>query len=159
MSSDGFEVFAFSKEEAEAVYLEKEKTDNYKKDPRICVCGHPVTRHKWRDVVSAYVCKPNAMQCPCAGPNAVLEADDTRFFVKKTTGVGPHHALSQGVLALLKAGKEFQWTVEKKCSKCERETESLTPVTLSAQMVVLRNGDAGPLNALLCGDCFVELTA
>ena len=138
-------------EAKEASELMKQK--KFSRDSRVCVCGHSMSRHT---IVSGIVvCKPNRMDCPCKKERAVLEAEDTRLFVRKTHGSGKWHALGAGLVSSVENEKTVKWLIEMVCDKCGSETETLTPVP------VTQNGfaseEATGYDALLCRGCFAEL--
>lgn len=82
------------------------------RDGRICACGHPMTRHaemEGRPGETIRTCTPTRMACPCKQPKAVVEAADTRPFLRKTRGHGLQHALMAGIAALEEKGKDWRW--------------------------------------------------
>lgn len=119
------------------------------RDPSVCVCGHPSARHTVTNGV--VYCKPTRMECPCRHLKPVLVAEDLRSFLRKTNGPGPMHALTRGIAASLKKGKNVTWTVEARCDRCGNDNTSVTPtpVTQSGIAVDYATG----YDALLCPDC------
>lgn len=70
-------------------------------DRRICLCGHPINRHKigmttenpkgvpWKEgpvAAGEMVCKPNGLTCGCRNPDPVLLVSDSRTFLRVTSG-------------------------------------------------------------------------
>lgn len=122
-------------------------------DQRICICGHPVARHTVTNGV--VYCKPARMECPCKNCRPVIEAQDIRKFLRKTTGSGPFHALSLGMMSHVKGGLSVKWIEQPKCDRCGVETNSVVPVpvTQNGQAVSRATG----FDALLCPDCRTEV--
>jgi hypothetical protein len=121
-----------------------------KTDKRICACGHRVAAHT--EIAGVTFCKPSRMECPCKKCRPVLEAEDTRVFIRATTGGGKLHALSQGLYNLIQRGKNARWIIELKCDRCGEESEkplSPVPVTQSGVAVSYATG----YDALLCDEC------
>jgi hypothetical protein len=122
-------------------------------DSRICACGHGVSRHT---VINGVVyCKPSRMECPCKNCRPVIEVDDTRKFLFRTNGAGPLHALTMGMFASAKSGKNVKWIIDLKCDRCGEQTGTVVPVP------VTQNGVATTYptgyDALLCPKCRVEI--
>lgn len=141
-NKDPMSFFDFSKEEALEV-SENEIIRSRVRDGRICICGHPNTRHSsYADIVA---CNPTKMACDCKQIRLVLEVSDTRLFLRKTTGSGTSHALSKSVAKAQELGVEMEWLVEPKCDKCG-ELRQVSPTSIS------QNGRHG-YNAFLCVEC------
>lgn len=125
-----------------------------KRDGRICICGHGVTKHTVNEV-GLVNCKPSKMECPCKKVRAVLDAEDTRPFLRRTQGAGPEHALSRGLAALAMNGKSAQWIIDLECDRCHEHSDQLVPVP------VTKNGHAAHeptgFDALLCPTCREEV--
>lgn len=117
-------------------------------DRRICVCGHPAGRHT--QVQGITLCKPTRMECPCKNLRAVLRAEDTRNFLRKTEGSGALHALGRGLKAAHEAGKSVEWLVEAKCDRCGTEAQ-VSPVAVTQRGIVVQS--ATGFDALLCRKC------
>jgi len=117
-------------------------------DRRICVCGHPAGRHT--QIQGLTICKPTRMECPCKNLRAVLRAEDTRNFLRKTEGSGALHALGRGLRAAQDAGKSVEWLVEAKCDRCLAEAQ-VSPVAVTQRGVVVQA--ATGFDALLCRKC------
>lgn len=73
------------------------------RDPRICICGHPVGRH-----IGGETCSPTRMACWCREARPVLSCSDTRPFLRKTKTL-KQHALSLGQSALDVKGRTWEW--------------------------------------------------
>jgi hypothetical protein len=119
------------------------------RDNRICVCGHPLGRHKPnpRGVIE---CKPTKMYCSCRTKTPVLKAEDVRDFLFRTVGGGQLHALSRGIQNAVDKGHTVEWLIEPKCEKCGAEGKvSPTPVTKEG---FIKNEPTG-FDALLCREC------
>lgn len=155
-SEKALEALGISLDDAEEAErkLEAMGTKRYKTtDSRVCICGHGVGRHT---VISGVVyCKPARMECPCKKLRPVLDVDDTRPFIRKTSGAGALHALSLGLLSLVKSGKKSAWVVDLACDRCGAQTGDVVPVP------VTQNGRATTyatgFDALLCPKCRVEV--
>lgn len=121
-------------------------------DRRICVCGHPAGRHT--QVQGITLCKPTRMECPCKNLRAVLRAEDTRNFLRKTEGSGALHALGRGLKAAHEAGKTVEWLVEAKCDRCLTPGQ-VSPVAVTQRGIVVQA--ATGFDALLCRKCREEV--
>lgn len=151
LSKNPFAAFDFSYEEALEAD-ERLKTRNPKRDARICACGHPISRHT--NVSGIVYCKPNRMECPCKKIRAVLEASDTRPFLRRTEGAGKLHALGRGLVACLEKEINVKWIIELKCDKCAKEGP-LSPVPVSQRGNAM-NEPTG-YDVLLCAACREEI--
>lgn len=122
-------------------------------DPRICLCGHAVARHT--QINGLTFCKPARMECPCKKCRPVLEADDTRKFLRRTDGGGKLHALARGIVSHVEAGKSVKWVVELQCDRCGENDENVVPVpvTQSGKATTYATG----YDALLCRKCRTEV--
>ena len=122
-------------------------------DRQICACGHAMARHTV--TAGATYCKPARMECPCKRPRPVIEASDTRMFIRKTDGGGASHALSRGIVAALEKNRAVEWIIDIVCDRCGEETGNVIPVP------VTQNGTATQYatgyDALLCYNCRVEV--
>ena len=145
--------FDTTAEEAEAAL---EKFDNgRKRDGRVCICGHSVGRHE--DLGDGIInCRVVKYECPCTGVRVVLDASNTRPFIRTTDGPGVQHALLKGVAAANKAGATFEWIAEPICDKCSREGKIL-PAALNPSTLRISNMGTR-LNQMLCRECIVELS-
>jgi hypothetical protein len=123
------------------------------RDGRICLCGHGVGKHL--EVGGVVLCKPSKMDCPCKKLRPVIDADDTRPFLRKTQGGGGSHALARGLAALAESGKDAVWIIDLVCDRCGEENKSLipVPVTKDGRAVDAATG----YDALLCPNCRGEV--
>lgn len=124
------------------------------RDGRICLCGHGVAKHLVLDN-GAVSCTPSKMKCPCKNLRPVLDAEDTRPFLRKTQGSGPEHALARGIAALSEGGKEADWIIDLVCDRCQEPNGVLipTPVTKDGRIAQEATG----YDALLCQTCREEM--
>ena len=144
--------FDFDVEDVKKV--EERKYEAKHRDARICVCGHPMTRHT---IVNGLVfCKPTRLECPCKTTKPVLEAEDVRYFIRRTQGPGPEHALARGIFASINAGKGVKWIIEMSCDRCNEVREDLTPAPVTQRGVISYDEPTG-FDALLCRQCREEM--
>lgn len=156
MSDDlnALEMMGITLEEAdEADRVLTEKSKSRKQDSRICLCGHGVVKHTVYGGVVA--CKPSALSCPCKKVRSVLEADDTRYFLRKTAGAGPMHALARGIVASVKTGKGVRWIVDLQCDRCGKAEQNVVPVPVTQSGY--STDEATGFDALLCPGCRLEI--
>jgi hypothetical protein len=136
----------------EAIETDRRLKSKPRRDPRICICGHAVNKH----VPESGACEPTKYKCPCRHVHAVITVDDTRLFLRKTTGPGSEHALVRGMAALAEAGKDCEWIEGAQvCKKCGAEGAGRVVPTNSAMTVALNEHSA--YNMLLCNSCYKEL--
>ena len=135
----------------------------YKQEPRssdrrICICGHAMSRHHFNDYTGSHYCKPGQLACACINPRAVLEVPNTRYFMRKSHGSGPKHALVLGAVASIEAlGDDFsnsrKWLVEELCDVCGQETK-FYPVRVTPNGLALTDTDEDQgVTAFLCLEC------
>lgn len=161
--SEIFNSLSFSEEDVEAVIdeFEIEKSLN----GQICACGHTVKQHTYSSILGKTMCKSGKQLCNCAHVNAVLKVSNSRFFMRKSTGHGPRHALSLGILSVVKENlgrsEENQITMEwitnpVSCEKCKAIDKKLSPILLTTNRqrfdLDITVGDR-LVTALLCADC------
>lgn len=125
------------------------------RDRRVCLCGHPLARHK--EARGRVVCQPSRMSCACADAQGVLEVSDTRLFLRKTSGIGVDHALVKGLAASVEAGATVKWIVDVECSKCG--SGDALPVGLMQTVggrvgIAMENPQA---TRFLCAGCIEEM--
>jgi hypothetical protein len=134
--------------EADKAMMDK-TTNKRQRNPEICLCGHSSTKHS--NYAGLVNCKPAALGCPCKKLRVVLEAEDTRLFLRKTGGGGAMHALSRGITSSIQAGKAVKWKVELVCDRCQSGSRGIVPVpvTQSGYGADYATG----FDALLCPDC------
>ncbi len=149
--NDPFAFFDFSEAEAQQVDEELKKPKN-PRDPRICVCGHPMSRHT--NISGMYYCKPTRMECPCKSPRPVLECSDVRPFLRKTSGSGPMHALGRGLSAATAKGINVKWLVEMQCDRCKTKGQ-VSPVPVTQRGIA--TSEPTGYDALLCSECRSEI--
>lgn len=119
------------------------------RDGRICVCGHPATRHI--GLQGEMVCKPTRMECPCRAVEVVLETSDTRNFLWRTRGYGADHALAQGLGSAERKGVEYDWVEGVlRCRACGAHGVELLPCAVFGNKV---RREPARTNGLLCREC------
>lgn len=118
-------------------------------DSRICVCGHAVSRHTVTN--SVVYCKPSRMECPCKKCRPVITVQDTRKFLRKTSGAGPFHALALGMLSHVKEGLWVKWIDPPQCDRCGADSNDVVPVPVTQRGVSVQY--ATGYDALLCPKC------
>jgi len=133
----------------EAIETDKALLVRKIRDSRICLCGHSKNRHT--DIQGRTFCKPTKMDCPCKKQRYVLEAEDTRMFLRKTVGGGAMHALVRGLTASIQAGKKATWIIELVCDRCGSVDEIVTPVPVTQHGVI--SSEATGYDALVCATC------
>jgi hypothetical protein len=152
-ATDALAALGISADEAiQADEMLKEKT-KINRDPRICLCGHASNKHLVANGV--VMCNPSRMVCPCKNLRPVIEVEDTRKFLRKTTGPGIEHALVRGIAALAKEGKEARWIDTPKCDRCSTTDGKIVPVPITAGKTVAY--EPTNHNALLCEKCLGEI--
>lgn len=139
----------------EAIAVDQEKTKKSSRDDRICICGHAMSRHKADPYSGLVECIPSRMRCPCQNARPVLIAEDTRLFLRGTSGPKALHALIRGMAALAVADKECSWIETPKCDKCGTEEGPISPVPLTKNLKVA--SEATATNMLLCNTCLEEV--
>lgn len=133
--------------------LEEDLARRPKRDNRVCICGHPVSRHT--NVGGITMCKPTKMDCPCKKCRPVVAVSDLRPFLRKTEGSGGLHALSRGMYALSQKGGKITWLIDLVCDRCNEKTDDLTPVAVSQRGTSASH--ATGYDALLCRKCREEV--
>ncbi len=150
-AKDALAALGISPEETTAI--EEEMKNQSRRDPRICMCGHPMSRHSTDAGVG--LCSLPKSTCNCKFPTPALKVGDTRLFLRSTTGPGAEHALTRGIIALALAGKEAEWLVPVECNKCKTTDGKIIPVPLTDAMTVAY--DSANRNFLLCEECMLGL--
>jgi hypothetical protein len=166
VGEDAINGFDFDMEEAEEFFAQKEERENKAFDNRVCICGHPMGRHRAANPNATEIsrkqspnfpktheCKPNATNCRCYQPRAVLKAEDLRLFLRNTKGAGALHALGQGVISASKKDVKVVWLQDPKCDKCGTEGKV---IPVSCDVYGRRKEENSPLNFLLCATCASE---
>ena len=139
----------------EAIAIEMSRTKKPVRDNRVCICGHAVARHKVDEYSGLMECKPSRLHCPCTNVRPVLEVEDTRLFLRGTSGPKNEHALVRGMTALAMSGKEAKWIEPPKCDRCDTAQGPIVPVPISKSNKVAY--EATPLNAMLCETCLEDI--
>jgi hypothetical protein len=129
------------------------RTRPIQRDGRICLCGHGMSKHTIANGI--VFCKPSKMDCPCKNARAVLDAEDTRPFLRKTQGAALKHALSRGLAALIASGKDAVWLIDLECDRCKEPSETLVPVPVTKSGFA--SEDVTGYDALLCQRCREEV--
>jgi hypothetical protein len=137
----------------EAVEADNRLKERQVRDPRICLCGHAINKHIVANGV--VMCTPSRMVCPCKSVRAVIEVEDTRKFLRKTTGPGIEHALVRGIAALAADNKEAKWIEPPKCDRCSTTEGRIVPCPITAGKQIAN--EASGTNALLCTKCMEEI--
>lgn len=122
-------------------------------DSRVCICGHPVSRHKLDPYIGIKLCSPNAQRCPCKRRVAVLKASDLRVFLRSTRGEGWLHALGQGLLAAQEKGVKLNWLMEDVCELCNKSAKVM-PASLNERKKADVNSG---MNYLICDECMAKV--
>lgn len=143
-----FSVFDFTAEDVNAA--EEETKKKQVKSKSICICGHADGFHDFSTSQGQDYCTANKSNCKCKKKQLVLTAQDTRMFLRKTTGPGPLHALAQGIRDAERAGNSIEWIGVPTCEPCG-STVDLSPCPVSERGIILYE-DKG-YNALLCVNC------
>lgn len=140
----------------EAIAVDRELSTKKRRDRRVCICGHGANRHIYDNGV--WACVPSRLTCTCQTMRPVLEVDDTRKFLRKSSGPGNRHALIRGMTSLIESGKYASWIEELSCDKCEAKKLGIVPVALSfAGRVAYDESDMSGKHVFLCQDCLEEI--
>ena len=127
--------------------IERETIRARVRDGRICICGHPLTRHStYADVVA---CNPTKMICDCKDIRVVVETSDTRWFLRKTEGSGASHALVKAMQTARDKGADVKWLVDPVCDKPNCGNRDIRPVIVMQE----KNGKSIRNTILLCSEC------
>lgn len=122
------------------------------REQRICVCGHPVTRHE--ETGEGTLCLPTRMTCHCKELRPVIDVSDTRAFLRKTKSLA-EHALTRGIKALVDKGKTWRWLDgEPHCYVCGAHEVPVWPILVNTRtdtpIMVVTDSTAGPRQDILC---------
>lgn len=123
--------------------------DRGARDGRVCACGHTIAAHE-HDPVVGWTCGVAKIDCKCFNPRPVIEASNTRYFLRKTLGHAERHALAIAMRSADKAGVEMRWLVDLVCDICKEE-KPIVPAVVN----VMRNGRPAVGDGLVCRDCLV----
>lgn len=170
--SDIFNSLNFSEEDAEAVLDEVAAEQSL--NGQICACGHPIKKHKYSRPLGITQCTSGKQLCSCAFVNPVLRVSNSRFFMRKSMGHGPRHALTLGILSVVKENRlrdEFipvdkqkkpeqitmEWITDPlPCEKCKSTENKLSPILMTTNRIRydmdIEIGDR-LVTALLCEEC------
>lgn len=166
MEKNPFEALGWSEEDAEKVSEAIKEPSVPRKDPRVCLCGHPARAHSTEgitDLARGFAsrgfnhCRFARMKCPCAGFVEIGTSSDVRVFTFKTAGPDKDHALLKGIKKAQDAGAEFEWTDLSKtaCLKCGATSGARHIVALDS------TGHVSPVpeahNLFLCDVHFAEM--
>lgn len=138
-------------------------------DRRICMCGHPINRHKihmtpenpkgvpWTEgpvPSTGMLCRINAMNCSCKEPIPVLKVTDARSFLRTTEGAGPAHALIRGIRDIMPKAT-YEWLIDIKCQKCGviGAEHKIQPVPLTKLQKKTLDGKSQGYDRFLCLNC------
>lgn len=140
----------------EAVKVDKELSKKKRRDSRVCICGHGANRHIEDNGV--WACVPSRLTCTCQGLRPVLEVDDTRMFLRKSSGPGTRHALIRGLTSLIDGGKYATWIEELSCDKCTSTGPGIVPVPFSfSGGVAYSEEEMSGRHAFMCQECLEEI--
>ena len=138
-------------------------------DRRICMCGHPINRHKihmtpenpkgvpWTEgpvPSTGMLCRINAMNCSCKEPIPVLKVTDARSFLRTTEGSGPAHALIRGIRDIMPKAT-YEWLIDIKCQRCGvmGAEHKIQPVPLTKLQKRTLDGKSQGYDRFLCLNC------
>jgi hypothetical protein len=131
------------------------------RDGRICLCGHPVTRHRTVEIPGRddeVHCRPGRTVCLCKRVTPAIEVRDTRLFLAKTEGPGRRHALLRGLALLAAKYPDEDVTPEElvvfACGACG-SGERVVPIAVDRQGRVSAKTER--VNGLACARCLEEL--
>jgi len=130
--------------------------DRYDRSKHVCICGHAINKHSGYER-GLGVCLTGRHWCPCIAENPVLYANDTRYFMRKTYGLGSKHALSTGLAKLAQVRKKAFWLEEPSCwnPHCSRVNKLIFPVSMDKDSQIIN--EPGPINVFLCETCSLNL--
>ena len=138
-------------------------------DRRICMCGHPINRHKihmtpenpkgvpWTEgpvPSTGMLCRINAMNCSCKEPIPVLKVTDARSFLRTTEGAGAAHALIRGIRDIMPKAT-YEWLIDIKCQRCGviGAEHKIQPVPLTKLQKRTLDGKSQGYDRFLCLNC------
>jgi hypothetical protein len=121
-------------------------------DRRVCICGHPMARH--RSASGRIVCETARSFCLCVDAIPVIQVEDLRPFIFRTYGANRYHAFVKGVAVLRKKQRGLTWLITPQCFACKMSdtTLNVAPIGRAGYVMIPR----GEQNALLCDKCFYE---
>ena len=120
---------------SDAMQRDAELSSKRGRNPFICICGHPESRHTV--IGESVYCRPSKLECHCPVIQRVVRASDTRVFVRKTNGYGREHALTRGLAAAAKKQIEVDWVPGLECASCRtpRTTAPLQPLMVEFEQL------------------------
>lgn len=161
-SSESFELIAQQSPldslgvSAESVEKFLADRDRYDESKHVCICGHAINKHSGYEEGYGQ-CLTGRHYCPCIKKRAVIFANDTRYFMRKTYGAGSKHALSAGLLRLKQVGKSAYWLEKPHCwnPSCESGNAPVYPVAIDKSNRVVN--EPGRINVLMCETCYLNM--
>lgn len=151
---DEFDLDLEEAKEYNAIYRQESRS----LDRRICICGHAMSRHHFNTATGGHYCKPGQLACACIQQRPVIEVPNTRYFMRKSHGSGPKHALVLGIVAAMEAmGEEFtsrrEWLVPELCDFCGKESK-FYPVRVTPEgATLLDNENDQGVTGFKCAEC------
>ena len=127
--------------------------DSTPKPHLICICGHALNKHGTLGPGRNY-CRTAQMWCPCGEVEAVLEVQDSRYFMRATYGYGAKHALIAGLARLIEVGKNARWVVPLRCQNCGSFEGPVLPVAIDSRGELSDKPEK--LNLLSCMNCILK---
>ncbi len=148
-----FDSLGVSEESVEKFLNDRDRYDSSK---HVCICGHAINKHSGYEDNRGY-CLTGRHWCPCSAKQPVLYANDTRYFMRKSYGLGSKHALSTGLKKLNDVGKSAHWISAPSCwnNNCTSANPLIFPVSLSKSNQILN--EPGPVNVFLCETCILDM--
>jgi hypothetical protein len=130
--------------------------DRYDQSKHVCICGHAINKHKELGG-GRLMCITGRHYCPCVAKQPVLYSNDTRYFMRKTYGLGSKHALSTGLQRLKQVGKAAHWLEAPACwnDSCTSGNPLIFPVPMDKHSLIVN--EPGCLNAFLCETCILNM--
>jgi hypothetical protein len=119
----------------------------------ICICGHALNKHGDLGPGRLY-CRTAQMWCPCGDPEAVLEVEDSRYFMRVTRGFGVKHALIGGLARLMELNKSARWIVSLRCQNCGSTDGPILPVAVNSLGQISDKPER--LNMFTCTKCIFD---
>lgn len=151
MNDDPFARLDVTYEEIKEANKSYEEAMRHDRDKRICVCGHGMNRHK-ANIRGRIECKPTAMYCKCRTAYPVLQVEDTRMFLKKTSGHAMAHALLRGMQRAHEKGHSATWLIDSRCDICGVLAPTMPMIVTEEGKIVKQDIDTGRY-ALMCREC------
>lgn len=130
-------------------YNENIKTSRKAPDNRVCLCGHSVNAHNaFEGVVD---CRPSKYQCPCKKLKPVIQVENLRIFIRRTSADTRGHALTLGMLESIKRNFKFEWLIDVACDRCGETDGRIGPCAVSRDGII--SYTATGYDAMLCQNC------